>query len=100
MIRAVVSQQADWHRPLIIAMVIALITQLALHFLQLRGLRRLKIKLALMMSTRYMRHLLSLPAVFYQQRYAGEVANRSALNDKLSTLLSGELAQTAAVWGF
>jgi len=42
-----------------------------------------------------MRHLLSLPAVFYQQRYAGEVANRSALNDKLSTLLSGELAQTA-----
>ena len=91
----VVSQQADWHRPLIIAMVIALITQLALHFLQLRGLRRLKIKLALMMSTRYMRHLLSLPAVFYQQRYAGEVANRSALNDKLSTLLSGELAQTA-----
>ena len=51
-------------------MVIALITQLALHFLQLRGLRRLKIKLALMMSTRYMRHLLSLPAVFYQQRYA------------------------------
>lgn len=91
----VVSQQADWHRPLIIAMVIALITQLALHSLQLRGLRRLKIKLALMMSTRYMRHLLSLPAVFYQQRYAGEVANRSALNDKLSTLLSGELAQTA-----
>ena len=91
----VVSQQAEWHRPLIIAMVIALITQLALHFLQLRGLRRLKIKLALMMSTRYMRHLLSLPAVFYQQRYAGEVANRSALNDKLSNLLSGELAQTA-----
>ena len=91
----VVSQQADWHRPLIIAMVIALITQLALHSLQLRVLRRLKIKLALMMSTRYMWHLLSLPAVFYQQRYAGEVANRSALNDKLSTLLSGELAQTA-----
>ena len=91
----IVLQQSDWHRPLIIAMGIALMTQLALHFLQLRALRRLKIKLALTMSTRYMRHLLSLPVVFYQQRFAGEVANRSALNDKLSVLLSGELAQTA-----
>ena len=91
----IVAKQIDWHKPLIMAMGVALLAQLTLHALQLRALRRLKIKLALMMSVQYMKHLLALPAAFYQQRFAGEVANRSSLNDKLSTLLSGELATTA-----
>jgi ABC-type bacteriocin/lantibiotic exporter with double-glycine peptidase domain len=61
----------------------------------LRYLRRLKIKLAMNMSSKYIWHMLTLPISFYQQRFAGEVANRSELNDKLATLMSGELAQTA-----
>lgn len=87
--------RVDWLRPLILAMAIALVTQGLLHFLQLRYLRRLKIKLAMNMSSKYIWHMLTLPISFYQQRFAGEIANRSELNDKLASLMSGELAQTA-----
>ena len=87
--------RADWLRPLILAMLIALGSQALLHFLQLRYLRRLKVKLAMNMSSKYIWHMLRLPVSFYQQRFPGEVANRSALNDKLAGLMSGELAQTA-----
>jgi len=87
--------RADWLRPLILAMLIALGSQALLHFLQLRYLRRLKVKLAMNMSSKYIWHMLRLPVSFYQQRFPGEVANRSALNDKLAGLMSGQLAQTA-----
>ena len=87
--------RADWLRPLILAMLIALGSQALLHFLQLRYLRRLKVKLAMNMSSKYIWHMLQLPVSFYQQRFPGEVANRSALNDKLAGLMSGQLAQTA-----
>jgi ATP-binding cassette, subfamily C, bacterial len=86
--------RTDWLRPLILAMIVALALQAVLRFLQLRYLRRLKIKLSIKMSSQYMWHLLRLPASFYAQRFSGEVANRSVLNDKLADLLSGRLAQT------
>ena len=85
----------DWLRPLILAMSLALIAQALLRFLQLRYLRRLRIKLSVMMSSAYIWHLLKLPASFYAQRFPGEVANRSQLNDKLASVMSGQLAQTA-----
>ena len=87
--------RTDWLRPLIMAMLIALGSQALLHFLQLRYLRRLKVKLAMNMSSKYIWHMLRLPVSFYQQRFPGEVANRSSLNDKLAGLMSGQLAQTA-----
>ncbi|MCP5157279.1 MAG: NHLP family bacteriocin export ABC transporter peptidase/permease/ATPase subunit [Ectothiorhodospiraceae bacterium] len=91
----ILAQRVDWLRPLILAMILALVGQALLRFLQMRYLRRLRIRLSIQMSTRYMWHMLSLPASFYAQRFAGEVANRSQLNDKLAELLSGRLAQTA-----
>ncbi len=91
----ILAGRADWLRPLLLAMAVALIMQATLRFVQLRYLRRLKIKLSIQMAGRYMAHLLRLPASFYAQRFAGEVANRSRLNDKLADTLSGRLAQTA-----
>ena len=58
-------------------------------------LRRLKIKLSIKFSSKYLWHLLHLPASFYAQRFAGEIANRSQINTKLADLLSGRLATTA-----
>ncbi|HEY9752112.1 MAG TPA: ATP-binding cassette domain-containing protein, partial [Coleofasciculaceae cyanobacterium] len=40
------------------------------------------------------RHLLYLPVSFYDQRFAGEISNRTQLNDRLAQLLSGQLATT------
>lgn len=91
----VLEARREWLRPLVLAMLCALFAQAALEYLQLRYLRRLKVKLSIKLSSDYLWHLLHLPASFYAQRYAGEIANRSELNEKLAGLLSGRLAQTA-----
>jgi ATP-binding cassette, subfamily C, bacterial len=83
-----------WLRPLLLAMAIAAILQGALTLLRLRYLRRLKIKLAVGMSSRFLWHILRLPVSFYAQRFAGEISNRTSLNDQVADILSGQLATT------
>lgn len=90
-----VERRVNWLRPIIVAMVIAVLMQACLKFIQLRYLRRLRIALSIRLSSRFMWQLLRLPSIFYAQRYSGEVANRSLINDKLANTLSGKLAQTA-----
>ena len=89
-----VAQRIDWLRPLILAMIITLLLQSVLRFMQLRYLRRLMIALSVKLSSRFTWHMLRLPAMFYAQRFPGEVANRSQLNEKLAGVLSGQLAQS------
>lgn len=84
-----------WLRPLLFAMAIAVVLQGALTLLQLRYLRRLKIKLAVGMSSRFLWHILRLPVSFYAQRFAGEISSRTRLNDQVADILSGQLATTA-----
>jgi len=84
----------NWLRPLLLGMLVTAILRGLLTWLQLQSLRRLKIKLAVGMSSRFLWHLLSLPMSFYDQRFAGEVANRVSLNDEVADVLSGRLAAT------
>ncbi len=91
----ILQHKVDWLRPLLLAMGISGILTAALHFMQFRYLRRLKIRLSIQFSSKYLWHLLHLPASFYAQRFAGEIANRSQINSKLADLLSGKLATTA-----
>jgi ATP-binding cassette, subfamily C, bacterial len=84
-----------WLRPLILSMVVAAIAQGLLTLLRLRYLRRLKVKLAVGMSSRFLWHILRLPITFYSQRFAGEISNRTQLNDQVAEVLSGQLATTA-----
>ncbi|MEM1245312.1 MAG: NHLP family bacteriocin export ABC transporter peptidase/permease/ATPase subunit [Acidobacteriota bacterium] len=83
-----------WLRPLIFAVVITALVRGILTFLQRKYLRRLQIKLAVVLSSQYMWHVLRLPAKFYAQRFAGEIANRTLLNDKVADKMSGKLAST------
>lgn len=83
-----------WLRPLLWAMAIAAILQGSLTLLRLRYLRRLKIKLAVGMSSRFLWHILRLPVGFYAQRFAGEISNRTTLNDQVADVLAGQLATT------
>jgi ATP-binding cassette subfamily C protein len=83
-----------WLRPLLLGMAIAAVLQGALTLLRLRYLRRLKIKLAVGMSSRFLWHILRLPVSFYAQRFAGEISNRTSLNDEVANVLSGRLATT------
>jgi len=90
-----VQNRQDWLRPLLLAMVITAIFQAVLTLLRLRYLRRLKIKLAVVFSSRFLWHLLRLPISFYTQRYPAEIASRTGLNDQIAGVLSGQLATTA-----
>ncbi|MEM9272425.1 MAG: NHLP family bacteriocin export ABC transporter peptidase/permease/ATPase subunit [Cyanobacteria bacterium P01_F01_bin.143] len=89
-----VENRAEWLRPLILGMIITTVFQAILTFLRLRYLRKLRIKLAVGMSTRFLWHILRLPIRFYAQRYAGEISNRTSLNNKVAQVLSGQLATT------
>ncbi len=89
-----VQGRQHWLRPLIIGMVMTAILQGLLTLLRLRYLRRLKIKLSVGMSSRFLWHILRLPVGFYAQRFAGEISNRTSLNDQVADVLSGRLATT------
>jgi NHLM bacteriocin system ABC transporter peptidase/ATP-binding protein len=89
-----VRQLHDWRRPLVLGLLLTALLRLAVAWLQLRQLRRLKWKLAAVLSSRFMWHLLRLPADFYAQRYSGEISWRLPLNDRVADVLSGRLTTT------
>jgi NHLM bacteriocin system ABC transporter peptidase/ATP-binding protein len=80
--------------PLVLGLVAAAIAQAGLTWLQQVTLIRLSTKLSLSMSTRFVRHMLSLPIGFFLQRFAGHLVARVALNDQVASLLSSQLATT------
>jgi ATP-binding cassette, subfamily C, bacterial len=84
-----------WLFPLLWSMGLAAVLQAVITLLRLRYLRKLKVKLNVGMSSRFLWHILSLPMSFYAQRYAGEISNRAHLNDFVADILSGKLATTA-----
>ncbi|MGL5076240.1 MAG: cysteine peptidase family C39 domain-containing protein, partial [Waterburya sp.] len=82
-----VQGRMHWLRPLILAMAITAVFQGVLTLLQLRYLRRLKIKLAVGMSGSFLWHILRLPIGFYAQRFAGEISDRTRLNNDVAEIL-------------
>lgn len=85
----------DWARPVLLGMLAAVLLKALLAHLQLGMLRRLKSRLSVGMSSRFVRHLLELPAAYYGQRFSGEISSRIAANDRVAEALSGRLATTA-----
>jgi NHLM bacteriocin system ABC transporter peptidase/ATP-binding protein len=82
----------SWLKPLLLAMAVAAILKALLTFLQQNSLMRLEGKLAIGSSAKFFWHVLRLPIEFFAQRYAGEIASRVEINDRIATTLSGELA--------
>ncbi len=90
-----VGQDHDWVKPLLWAMVFALVLLGALTWLQQKVLLRLELKLAIATSSGFLSHVFRLPTEFFAQRFAGEVGSRVLLNDRVAQLLSGQLATNA-----
>lgn len=84
----------DWLRPLLLGLLITTIGQGVLTGLRSCYLRRLEIKLAVKLSSQFLWHILHLPVLFYSQRYAGEIASRVSINDRIADTLSGQLTTT------
>lgn len=85
----------SWIRPLLILMALTAVLQGVLVWLQQHHLLRLEGRLSLGGSGRFFWHVLRLPVGFFAQRFAGEIAGRVAINDRVARLLSRDLATTA-----
>lgn len=91
--QVLVARLHGWLAPLLLGLVgVALLTG-GLTWLQLTVLLRLETRLAVAGSGRFLQRLLRLPIGFYAQRHAGDVATRVMLNNRLATLLAGELGR-------
>jgi NHLM bacteriocin system ABC transporter peptidase/ATP-binding protein len=87
-----VGGMVNWIRPLLLAMAVTACFKAAATYWQQRVLLRLETKLSLSSSSKFLWHVLSLPMEFFGQRFSGEIGSRVELNDRVATLLSGELA--------
>jgi NHLM bacteriocin system ABC transporter peptidase/ATP-binding protein len=85
----------DRVRPLLLAMGATAAMLGALTWLQQQYLLRMEGKLALSTSARFFWHVIRLPFGFFTQRYSGEIGSRVAINDRIATLLSNQLATNA-----
>lgn len=81
--------------PLLIGLGTTAMLQGALTWLQQACLVRMEAKLSLVTTSRFFWHVVTLPMAFFGQRYAGDIANRVASNDKVAQLISGQLATNA-----
>lgn len=89
-----VQQMEDWLRPLLIGMGVCYALMGALSLLELSLLSRLRLKLAIAMSGRFLWHCIRLPAAFFAQRFPGEIASRIDLNEKAAQEIAGPLARS------
>ncbi|MEM7648166.1 MAG: NHLP family bacteriocin export ABC transporter peptidase/permease/ATPase subunit [Cyanobacteria bacterium P01_A01_bin.70] len=88
------AKRLDWLPYVLVGMGITVVVQALLTGIQLRYLRALRVKLSVGMTSRFVWHVLRLPAGFYAQRYAGEISDRITLNDSVASVLSGRLITT------
>jgi len=82
----------DAYIPLVIGLVLAGLTQIALTSSQQGILRRLSAKLSVSMAIGFIDHLQRLPRLFFVSRYSGSIMSRLQQADALARLLSSELS--------
>ncbi len=90
-----IGHRDGWARPVLLAMAVTIGLRLTLEVFQSRLLRRLSLRLAVGESSRFLRHLFTLPLSFFAQRSSGELSDRIGLNARVAEALSGRLAATA-----
>ncbi|WP_416908124.1 MAG: NHLP family bacteriocin export ABC transporter peptidase/permease/ATPase subunit [Polymorphobacter sp.] len=86
---------SDWLPALLIGLGLTALARFALIQLQSRALLAAEMRMSLETGAALMAKLLRLPVGFFDQRFAGEIADRVRLNEELSALLTGKLAQAA-----
>lgn len=88
-----IGTEKTWIRPLLLGMVLTLVVQAGLTWLQQKCLLRFQTKLSLVGSGEFVSHVLRLPMKYFAQRFAGEIGSRVALVDSVSELAGRQLTK-------
>jgi NHLM bacteriocin system ABC transporter peptidase/ATP-binding protein len=80
--------------PLLVAMATTAFGTFVLTSVQRHYLLRIEIRVGLVSSARFFRHLLRMPVSFFLQRQPAEVAKRVSANDMVAEILSRDVATT------
>ena len=84
-----------WLVPLLIGMGVTATFRAVLTILRQSLLLRLQTKLAVVMISRFLWHVMALPVEFFTQRHSGDIASRVAANEQIARLLSSGIAANA-----
>ncbi len=82
------------YRPLIGLLFSLLVFTAIITYVQQRLSANLEIKLAILQSARFFRHLLRLPLPFFLSRHVGELNHRIPINSALAVIIAATLPQT------
>lgn len=91
-----INGSASWLKPLLLIMFTTAVVKAIITLLQQRSLLALETRLALGSSARFLWHVLCLPMEFFSQRFPGDIASRVEVNDRVASLISGDLATNLA----
>ena len=86
-----IRQTQGWLWPLVVGLAVTAMARAAMTAFQQSLLLRLETKLSVLMTSRFLWRVMSLPMTFFQQRHAGDIAARVDANDIVTRLLSGAL---------
>jgi NHLM bacteriocin system ABC transporter peptidase/ATP-binding protein len=86
----------DWLRPLLIGMALTAVVRFGLLMLRQQMLLNVRSRLRLATGRTLFAKLMTLPIAFFDQRFAGEIADRLRLNEGLVDVMTGQLASVGA----
>lgn len=85
----------SWLVPMLIGMAMTAVFRALIAWVQQSLLLRLQTKLAVVMISRFLWHVLSLPIEFFNQRHPGDIANRVDTNEQIAGVLARGIAANA-----
>lgn len=88
-----------WMLPLVVSLLLTIAMGAAITWLQIRTLMRLQMKLAVVIGSRFLWHILRLPLLFFTQRQNGDVVSRVQSAQSLAALLAGPFPTAVAQLG-
>ena len=90
--RILSDKNPEWLRPMLICMLIVTVVHCVASVLNDVYLVRIRGKIAVVSSSRFMRHMLHLPLGFFSQRMVGDLQRRQSSNETVASALIGKLA--------
>ena len=90
--RILTGEDPDWLVPLTALMLVLALIMGVVSVLNAVYLKRIQGKIAVVSSSRFMRHLLHLPIGFYSQRTVGDLQQRQSMNENIAFALIGRFA--------